>query len=561
MNALTHTSTATATTTDDSNRAVEVVATFGDAVVGVRHVSDPKGGRISTRTRALLAGGALALASSAIAFGLSAKIASDNASALERWTDAGRPAWSFRPDAAPRGTDGVVLGGSLLGLAALTWGLSRRRRELEPSTVSVGTGAGVDFAVELANDGAGAAFDLVAPTAGGAGFAAQIAPGMTGELVRGGATLPLPSAGTAIPMTADTRLRLKLGATTFHVQSVPAARREATAATFGLDNRAAAFIAASAVAHLGLLALMRTAPADQDTAQMSPEEVENLRMRATADSMEDKPVEQDPTETGQDGATDGANAARMALPSGTMGSDTARPDPGKRTVKSDGDPSVAREQALRAAKEAGILGSDRMSGDLFSSIAGEGDLTSGFDDVDFDGGWDGSGDGAPEGFGNGPSGFGPGGGGHDWNSVWSGNYDTISRGPNSGDGYNLDGDPNGGKPRRHKPTAPPAPKLSKPECSGDASCDPEIIRRYVKRNVSKIQYCYERQLLATPGLSGQVQAIFTVMPNGTVSQSSASGVHSEVSSCIADVISTIKFPKFDAPFQVKYAFTLRPTGS
>ena len=53
-------------------QAVEVVATFGDGVVGVRHVSDPKGGVVTKLTKALVAGGIAMLATSAIAFGYAA---------------------------------------------------------------------------------------------------------------------------------------------------------------------------------------------------------------------------------------------------------------------------------------------------------------------------------------------------------------------------------------------------------------------------------------------------------------------------------------------------------
>ena len=363
-----------------------------------------------------------------------------------------------------------------------------------------------------------------------------------------------------VPMTADTRLRVKLGGATFHVQSVPAPRRAATA-PIGLDGRVGAFLAASAIAHLGVLALLRTVPAEQETASRDDGSSELIELRGQMASIEDRVPEPTTTPDGDGGTQDGANAARMALESGTMGSTDARPDPGKRQVKNDGDPSVARHQALQAAREAGILGSSTMRGDLFASIAGNGDLTSGMDSLDFDGGWDGTGTGAPKGFGNGPSGFGPGGGGNDWNSVWSGNYNTISRGPNSGDSYSLDG--GDGKPgRKHKPTAP-AVKF----CTTDNSCnvsgevDPAVIRRYIKRNTAKITYCYERALLGKPGLTGTVQAIFTVAPNGHVLQSSAKGVDPEVSSCVAEVIGNIQFPKFDEAFQVKYDFSMRPTGS
>lgn len=533
-----------------TGHAVEVVATFGDAVVGVRHVADPTGGVVKATTRALLAGGAALLASSVLAFGYAASVAADNAEALERWTAAGKPEWAFRPVMVPGALDALMLGGSFFGLAAVTWGLSRRRRERLPAHVRLGTARGVDFACE----GVGEAHDLIAPA--GDGFAFHPAPGMAGELVQGGVAHPL--AGAPVAITPDTRLRVKLGATTFHVGAVPAPAKAGTA-PLGFDSRVTAFMAASAIAHLGLVAMLRTVPSDQETGSGTHEEQEVAMLNATAESQEELAREREQADDGADGASTGEQA-RMTLASGTMGSNTATPDPGRRKVASRGEPAVARIEALQRAKEAGILGYFQGAPNRFASVTGDGDITSGFDDLDQDGGWDGDGPGSPYGFGNGPNGVGPGGGGNDWNSVWSGNYNTISTGPGTGDEWGLPGG-NGKKMRRTAKTPPP--KIGEPTeaCKGSADCDPSIIKRYIKRNASKIAYCYERQLLATPGLAGTVDTLFTVMPNGTVMSAKASGVHEEVSSCIADVISSIRFPKFDVPFQVRYPFHLRPAGT
>jgi hypothetical protein len=107
-------------------------------------------------------------------------------------------------------------------------------------------------------------------------------------------------------------------------------------------------------------------------------------------------------------------------------------------------------------------------------------------------------------------------------------------------------------------------KLSPPiACTQDNPClDKEIIRRYVKRNIEKITYCYEKELLAQPGLEGTVTVNFTLNGNGRVIDSKASGVDPTVSSCIAEVVSTIRFPKVgdDGIYPIKYPFQLRPSG-
>ncbi|MEO8550848.1 MAG: AgmX/PglI C-terminal domain-containing protein, partial [Kofleriaceae bacterium] len=59
-----------------------------------------------------------------------------------------------------------------------------------------------------------------------------------------------------------------------------------------------------------------------------------------------------------------------------------------------------------------------------------------------------------------------------------------------------------------------------------------------------------------------VSTQFFISPNGNVTVSTGSGVDSEVSSCVADVIHGIEFPKpkGGGGVQVNYPFTFRPAG-
>jgi len=533
--------------TGSRHRAVEVVATFGDAIVGVRHVVDPRGGVVRATTRALIAGGAALLVTTALGFGWAAGVAADNADARAAWKRAGKPDWAFRPQRMPvssGGLDALTLGGSILGLGALTWGLSRRRQELLPARVRLGTGPGVDFALEGVGDG----FDLVAPA--GDGFAVHVPGAATGSDA---------AAGARIPVVETTRLRFRVGKTAFHVASVPAPTRTA-AAGLVLERRPLAFFAASALVHLGVVALLRTVPADQSNAIGDDGIVEEALLTASAESSEEIIAASDRNDdASQLGGAHGFQS--MAGVSGTAGVDTKpSSDVVERSVRREGPTSVARQKALEEARIYGILGSVYLErGDLFASIAGQSDLTSGFDDLDVIGGWDGTGTGAPHGFGNGPSGFGPGGGGNDQNSVWSGAYHTIGTGLGTGSGYGVCDGCRGGM--RGRVAKAPIVVTSEPHTTcTTADCDVSIIKRYIKRNLAKITYCYERQLLATPGLSGTVDTLFTVMPNGHVVESKASGVDPRVSSCVADVIANIQFPRFAAPFQVKYPFIMHRAG-
>jgi hypothetical protein len=69
--------------------------------------------------------------------------------------------------------------------------------------------------------------------------------------------------------------------------------------------------------------------------------------------------------------------------------------------------------------------------------------------------------------------------------------------------------------------------------------------------------------LAKPGLEGTVTVNFTLNGNGRVIQSTASGVDAAVSSCIAEVIANVAFPKVGGTgiYPIKYPFQLRPRGS
>ena len=45
--------------------------------------------------------------------------------------------------------------------------------------------------------------------------------------------------------------------------------------------------------------------------------------------------------------------------------------------------------------------------------------------------------------------------------------------------------------------------------------DREIVRRYVRRNFPRMQYCYEKQLQVNPELKGSLKADWAIGPEGT----------------------------------------------
>ena len=109
---------------------------------------------------------------------------------------------------------------------------------------------------------------------------------------------------------------------------------------------------------------------------------------------------------------------------------------------------------------------------------------------------------------------------------------------------------------------PPPPVVGTPDVSGEL--DQATIRRYVKRNMEKIRSCYERQLLADPTLQGTVVLQFFIGPTGSVTSATARGLHANVSTCLAEVVSHIAFPKPGGGVGVhvkSYPFEFRPSGS
>lgn len=107
----------------------------------------------------------------------------------------------------------------------------------------------------------------------------------------------------------------------------------------------------------------------------------------------------------------------------------------------------------------------------------------------------------------------------------------------------------------------PVVVIAQPTITG--AYDGAILRRYLRRNLPKLRYCYEKQLLAHPGLAGTVTATFTISPEGHVTQAGADGVAREVSDCIRGVIAAIELPKPKGgkPVAVTQTFDLRPAST
>jgi hypothetical protein len=560
---------------EQTGKAIEVATMLGDSVVDVKHCMDPHSGKITSRTWALLATGAFCVLVSAISFYVSVSNAAYNKAGLQYWTEvAHKPAHAYRAHIMSTGYDWLAFGGFALGLVAIIGALLRIRDERKSPYYRIGTARGVEQPVEGAPT---EDFPLVAPH--GDEFVFNFARNMTGEtiidnratpfaeLVANGSARPSTSLPGAfeLPLALHPRIRAKVGQTSFVVSAVPKPRRHTTPLFAGVQSRTVGYFVGSLGVHLGIVLLLAQIPPEAGGASFDIAQSEMTYVRVDGKMNED-PVPEEPEEIADGTGGESSAAGRMALAEGTAGTDkTSRTDGHIRIENKNIDPQLARIQAINEARNAGVLGSVALqTGDVFASLTEQGNLSSGFDAVNAYGAMYGA-DGESFGnFGYGRSGFGAGGGcdgtkGPCGGIIGTDGYGRIGLGKFGNSGWNTrDGGPPGS--RRHPPGVP-NPVIGRPETGG--GLDKEIIRRHIKRNIEKIKYCYEKQLLAHPGLDGTVSVQFFIAPNGTVTSSVGSGMNTEAANCIADVVSNIQFPKptDGGGVQVKYPFTFHPVGN
>jgi hypothetical protein len=531
-------------------KSIEVAAMLGDSVVDVKHCIDPKTGKVSRRTYAMFATGAACVLASAVSFASSVHTAARNKAALDYWTRVEhRPAGAFRADMQGAGYDWVAFGGFAVGIFALARGLSRMRDEKKSPYYRIGTAPGVDLATEHAPT---ADFALVAPR--GDDFVLNVGHGLTGEMMFNGQTVPL--SAPELPIPAGAKIRVRAGQTTFIVSAVPRPRRHA-APLFTLENRTLAYFAGSLAVHLGIWALLQMVPEEQGAPDVDFASNETTTINAANQVKEEEVKPPDPTDG--DG---GEQSGKMALAGedGQAGNEKSpNHDSSQLHVKQTTDtPQITRDQAIAMAREAGILGEASAIHQQFNvDVDG---ITSGFEDTSQQGAIFGA---DVEGYGHfgvGRSGFGTGGGClHEPCGLIPGQgYGTIGNGTHAGADYGLGGGGHGPGFGRHSAV----PTVHIGTATGGGDLDKEIIRRYIKRNASKLQYCYEKQLLAKPGIAGEISAQFFIMPDGSVKSSSATGFDNEVANCVAGVIGAIEFPKptDGGGVQVNYPLSFRAAG-
>jgi len=551
-------------------RAIEVAAMFGDSVVDVKHCMEPRSGKVTPLTWGFAAGGLACLLASAAAFYTSVDTAATNKAAKTHWTqELKRPAHAFRPIQQSAAVDVFAFGGLAFGLFGLTAALARSRRERRSPYYRIGTAPDVQQAVENAPT---PSFPLVAPS--GDDFVFNFAPGIDGELTVGDTSTPfadliaqgrahaspeIPGAfQVSIPMAA--KIRARAGQTTFLVSAVNKPREQPTP-LFAVERRTLGYAAGSLAVHLAAVAFLATIPIDGSNVNVDLGMDADTSLASRIAATEDPLQEIDPeTNPGDDAGTEGTGA-KMRLDEGASGKPDAPRTDGQLAIKDrHEEPRLSKEQAIEAARMAGVLGSTEAIRGGIASLTASDPFSSGFDDADIYGPLFGSQGEGRGNFGFGRNGWGPGGGctQEPCGIVGAGDYGTIGTGKHAGEGWRGGG--TWGNGRNRVAAVPKSTEIGMPR-SGDG-LDKAIIRRYIKRNLSKISYCYESELLARPGLEGQVHVTFLITPTGGVSQSTGAGFDSKIASCVAGVIKNIEFPRptDGGNVQVNYPFTFHAAG-
>jgi hypothetical protein len=258
----------------------------------------------------------------------------------------------------PLAYDWMVFGGLLGGLVSATYGLLRYRNEREQPYFRIGSADGVEFPT---NDAPAASFPLVAPL--GDEFVFNYTPQMQGEMVLDGQATSLadlqaqgrarPSStapgAIELPIPHKARIRVRTGANTFLVSSVPQPRKQVAPLFASMETRVLAFFAGSAAVHLGFWALLRTIPPDPRglVLDIGSNEGRLNIARAKADEDPKAPEEELPEDTGDDES--GGTGTAMALDEGKMGKEDSDREKCSRSTPPARPASSAPSRRSRAA--------------------------------------------------------------------------------------------------------------------------------------------------------------------------------------------------------------------
>lgn len=434
---------------------------------------------------------------------------------------------------------------------------------------TVGRSLGCDFQFD-APEFAGQTVPLVRQS--GAGFVLTFLPSFKGEATLEGVKLPLArliETGRALPsaqlagafeilLPQGIKTSIDFGDVTLLISGVAAPRKHPVALSF--DKRLAKYIAGATAAAALMLGIMSAVPPEAHSISLDKMKAPFVVAELSLKGSDEAHKTEQPTETGDGPALQGSKGGQAEGPEGRAGRQDSQNQKGHIMIKDHGpERGLAINNAAYRGSRAGLVGAIRPDG--FTMVVSRGPLiSSDYGDRDIlDGGlsgpwgdqvgWGGRGD-------NGP---GWGGGGDNPDTMGTGDYNTIKKG--GGDNEWKQPTTGTGQPKDKKPKRPDKGELDFGTVVG-AEHDKEMIKREIRKHRASFEYCYEKQLVASPSLEGTVTASFTILGNGAVRASTAKGVHPAVSSCVAGVISRIEFakPTAGSSASVTYPFIFRQSG-
>ena len=340
----------------------------------------------------------------------------------------------------------------------------------------------------------------------------------------------------------------------------------------GDGQRLLPYLAAALVLHVGLWGLATQHPPDLTVSPTTTRSPRPARIGRPAAPRAALPAAVARDRSGDTKASGEGRAMKDA--EGAAGTRTPAPPRGHVAIANTGEePQLAKAELLAQARRAGVLGSARVLDEAVQTLAGADKLTSAFDQLSATAPVDGPDGNAAGRFGLGRSGFGPGGGGTGWGTIGTGNAGAYSGGTTHGHGWGGSVAPvaitwsrdwgdhaYAYMPVHHGPSRAPivavCPDLRRCHVSGEL--DAAVVRRYVKRNIQKLAYCYEKELVATPQLGkGELALDFTIRADGSVGQVHAAGISERVASCVGGVIEQLELPGGGVT-QVEYVLVYDP---
>ncbi|MBL9045390.1 MAG: AgmX/PglI C-terminal domain-containing protein [Myxococcales bacterium] len=558
----------------DGSKAVEVAALFEDAVVAIRHFDDPKGGKVTGATNAMIYGGIGALTITFLLFLTNYITVSREVAIEEAWELENAAAAPDKKKEKPHKSPGsrVHDAASLIllvgGIAGLALGVLRRQKEEEENEFTIGPAPGTTFK-SPGEDLPVERFPLVRST--GDQYEILLTQKMSGELQVGGKSIQvaeLLGSGQAkqadvqgafvMPIPAEGRFSLQLGDSFFNVNSVAKARTYPVPLNvdWGTQSYTGAVFGAVAL----FMALIFSVPPDPKSLSLDAFMNDQRFAKLVQKPPEEKPEEiPDWLKKKAEEKDDGGKKAKES--EGKMGKkDTSQKNKlyNIKGPQDNKDIKLAKEAAKDAAKNAGVLGLIR-SGQMgnMASIFGR-DSALGKDASDAMGGLVGTeaGD-AYGGGGFGLVGAGGGGGGTGEGTIGLGNIGTVGHGAGGGGGY-------GAKVGALKGRKAGSPEVVPGTAEVRGSLDKELIRRIIRRHINEVKFCYERELTRTPNMEGRVMVNFTIGPTGAVVasivQSSTLG-NPTVEQCIAGALRRWEFPRPQGGIVVvTYPFVLKAAG-